>query len=79
MKTVYDFLYKEAFTLEDEYKQRCVSHAKEQKASHIIVVCDTFDYEDYVTYVLPGQTVEEVCSNYTWENMQKIMGIYEME
>jgi len=26
-----------------------------QEATHLIVICDTFDYTDYPVYILPGQ------------------------
>lgn len=28
---------------------------KKKNATHMIVVCDTFDHEDFPVYVLPGQ------------------------
>jgi hypothetical protein len=42
------------------------------KATHMIVVCDTFDYTDYPVYVMPGQDLEEVQNTYNKKQMQRI-------
>lgn len=47
-----------------------------QGATHMIVVCDTFDYEDYPSYVMPGEDVREEASTYDGKNMQRIMEVY---
>lgn len=41
-------------------------------ATHMIVVCDTFDYEDYPVYVMPGEDVKEKEHRYSI-NMQRVM------
>ena len=33
---------------------------QQQKATHCIIVCDTFDYEDYPVYVTKRQDVHEI-------------------
>jgi hypothetical protein len=50
----------------------------EDGATHIIVVCDTFDYEDYPVYVEKGQNVKEIARKYDGKNMQKIMEVYDL-
>jgi len=47
-----------------------------QGATHMIVVCDTFDYEDYPSYVMPGEDVREEAGAYDGKNMQRIMEVY---
>jgi hypothetical protein len=47
-------------------------------ATHMIVVCDTFDWEDYPVYVQPGENVEEAAKRYDGREMQKIMKIYKL-
>ena len=47
-------------------------------ATHLIVVCDTYDYEDYPVYVMPDQDVREEESNYDGKNIQKIMEVYNL-
>jgi hypothetical protein len=47
-------------------------------ATHMVVVCDTYDHEDYPVYVLPGQdvkVVEKSCSG----NMQRVMEVYNLQ
>jgi len=40
--------------------------------THMIVVCDTFDYEDYPVYVARGQDVSVELEKYT-TNMQRVV------
>ncbi len=50
----------------------------EQGATHMIIVCDTFDYDDYPVYVTPQQNVKEVESKYRDNNMQRVMEVYDL-
>ncbi len=45
--------------------------------SHLIVVCDTFDYEYYPVYVKNDEDVKEKMGKYNSNNMQKIMEVYD--
>lgn len=47
-------------------------------ATHVIVVCDTFDHEDYPVFVKPGTTIETEISRVNNASMQRIMEIYNM-
>jgi hypothetical protein len=49
-----------------------------QKATHMIVVCDTFDYDDYPIYVMPGEDVREREKEFKGVNMQKVMEVYNL-
>ena len=49
-----------------------------QEATHLIVVCDTFEWYDYPVYVLPGQDIKEKESEYDGKNMQKVMEVYNL-
>ena len=51
-------------------------YGKTKKATHLIVVCDTFEYEDYPVYVRKEQNVREVEKRFHGENMQQVMEIY---
>lgn len=51
---------------------RWIKTAKEKGATHIISVCDTFDWDDYPVYVMPGENIEERKSEYDRKDMQKI-------
>jgi len=49
-----------------------ISQAKKQGATHIVSVCDTFDYSDYPVYVMPGENVDKIKRKYNGENMQRV-------
>lgn len=48
---------------------------KDSGATHLIVVCDTFDHEDYPVPVMPNESVDEVERSHN-TNMQRVMEIY---
>lgn len=50
----------------------------EQGATHMIVVCDTFDWSDYPVFVAPDQDVREEAARFTELNMQKVMEVYDL-
>jgi hypothetical protein len=50
----------------------------ECEATHVIIVCDTFDYEDYPVFVEKGQDVQEVIKKMNGQSMQKIMEVYNL-
>lgn len=51
---------------------RWIAKAIRDKATHIVSVCDTFSYDDYPVYVMPGDNLEEIKAKYHGENMQVI-------
>lgn len=48
-----------------------------QGATHLVVVCDTYDWGDYPVYVTANESVHEVVEQYTG-NMQKVMEVYKL-
>lgn len=44
--------------------------------THMIVVCDTFDYDDYPVYISSDEDVKEKEAEYAGKNMQKVMEVY---
>lgn len=44
--------------------------------THLIVVCDTYDYEDYPVVVNSGMDVKEVIADYNDRGMQRVMEVY---
>jgi len=44
--------------------------------THVIVVCDTFSYEDYPVYVHAGQDPHAVAAAHDGTNMQSVMEVY---
>jgi len=45
-------------------------------ATHMIVVCDTFDWEDYPVYVYKDENVREEYFKHNGVDMQKVMEVY---
>jgi hypothetical protein len=45
--------------------------------SHVIVVCDTFAWEDYPVYVSKKDNCEEICKIHQ-KNMQQVMEVYNL-
>ena len=51
---------------------------KESGATHVIIVCDTWDYEDYPSYINPGESVQEKLDYYQRADMQRVMEVYDL-
>ena len=49
-----------------------------QGATHMLVVCDTFDYEDYPVYSNGQKDTLDKYSYYNGSNMQKVMEVYDL-
>ncbi len=54
-----------------------LKEAKRQKATHLIVVVDTFDHQDYPVYVKPGEDIHARIVHYNG-NMQRVMEVYNL-
>jgi hypothetical protein len=55
-----------------------IKRGQEQGATHMIVVCDTFDWDDYPVYVMPGEDARKKFESYNGANMQKVMEVYNL-
>ena len=45
--------------------------------SHVVICCDTFDYEDYPVYVKYGEDIRKVIENHNnSQNMSRVMEVY---
>lgn len=51
---------------------------KKKNATHMIVVCDTFDHEDYPVYVFPNQDAKTEYDSLHNKNMQRVMEVYNL-
>lgn len=49
-----------------------------ENATHMIIVCDTYSYEDYPVYVTKDEKVENKINEYKEKYMQKIMEVYDL-
>lgn len=47
-------------------------------ATHVITVCDTFDWDDYPVYVMPGQSARDLVSQHEKMEMQQVMECYSL-
>jgi len=59
-----------------------LERGKEQGASHMLVVCDTFDWDDYPVYRAnadPEKLRKEVASYPVVNSMQKVMEVYRLD
>lgn len=64
-------------TTQEEIKE-WLEEAKRNGSTHMLVVCDTYDYEDYPVYVKKGQNCQDVVSAYHGKDMQRVMEVYSM-
>ncbi len=48
------------------------------KATHVIVVCDTFDHSDYPVFVSSSEDVREKERKYKNIRLQRVMEIYNL-
>ena len=53
-----------------------LKEGKRRKATHVIIVCDTFDYDDYPVYVKATEDVREIERRYNGQNMQRVVEVY---
>ena len=56
-----------------------LSEGKKMRATHMIVVCDTFDWEDYSVFVSSNEDVRKKYAEYSGPNMQKVMEVYSLK
>lgn len=57
-----------------------LEEGKRRGATHVIVVCDTYDHEDYPVYVKPvQQSVHVEIEHYNGKNMQRVMEVYKLD
>ena len=64
-----------------------IKKAQEKGCTHLLVVCDTYDYEDYPVEIYPKgkkpyesdkDDVEKAITYYNGPNMQKVMEVYNL-
>ena len=48
------------------------------KMVYMIVVCDTFDHEDYPVYAMTDTQVLEQFDQHNGQNMQRVMEVYDL-
>lgn len=58
--------------------QKWIKKAKNDDCSHLLVICDAFDYMDYPVYVNKNQNINTIVKIYRNKNMNRIMEIYDL-
>jgi hypothetical protein len=58
--------------------RRWLDSGKAEGASHVIIVCDTYDYDDYPVYVKPEENARDKAAEYNKKSMQRVMEVYNL-
>lgn len=66
-----------AASLED-IKRWVKEGARKKSNTHVLIVCDCFDYDDYPVYVTKDQDVRKVAQEHNGPNMTKLMEVYSL-
>lgn len=62
----------------DDIVRWVTESARNKKATHVLIVCDCWDYEDYPVVVLKGQDVHAIANQNNGPNMTKLMEVYSL-
>jgi hypothetical protein len=55
-----------------------LNRGMDEEATHVIVVTDTFNYEDYPYFVKSGENIKEIIEQYEKSSLTRITEIYNM-
>lgn len=55
-----------------------IVRGKNMGATHLISVCDTFDFDDYPVFVMPSDKLSEIEKEYDNHDMQRINEVIEL-
>ena len=58
--------------------RRWFERAKAEGATHMLIICDGFDHEDYPVSVKFGTDPRAVAKDYAGQSMQRVMECYAM-
>ena len=47
--------------------------------THVVVVCDTYDWEDYPVFVMQNEDIQEQVDHYNGSSMQKVLEVYKLD
>lgn len=59
--------------------EKWIERGKEKNCSHLLVVCDTFKYEDYPVFVERNEDIQAIIYKYVNINMQKVLEVYNLD
>lgn len=63
-------------TTRNEIKYWLYEGKADRNKTHMIVVCDTFDWENYPVYVTRQERAREKYKEYNEKNMQRVIEVY---
>ena len=66
-------------TTQNEIRGWLLEGKKKKNLTHMLVVCDTFDWEDYPVYVFKNENVRNIYEKYNGPNMQTVMEVYSLK
>lgn len=46
--------------------------------THMIVICDTFDWEDFPVYVSPGEDAQAKAASFIGQEFERLMEVYNL-
>lgn len=55
-----------------------LKNGQEEKATHVIIACDTFDHEDYPVMVKKGENPKEKVNTLLRKDMTRVMEVYNL-
>ena len=68
----------EGMRASDAEVNRWVTEATQRGATHLLVVCDTFDGDEYPVSVSKGEDIRDALTRYHDANMQKVVVVYDL-
>ncbi len=79
IKEMYEYLTGEdVMTATLKEVEGWVETGRKMGATHVISVCDCFDYDDFPVYVMPDEDINERTAKYNGVNMQTINEVIEI-
>lgn len=64
-------------TTKDDIR-RWLASGRETGATHLVVMCDTFDHSDYPVFIPPGEDAREAVGKLRSHEMQRVMEVYNL-
>ena len=58
--------------------KRWLGQAQEKACTHLMIVCDTYDYSDYPVFITSAMDVTKEYENRHQKNMQEVMEVFNL-
>jgi len=55
-----------------------LQRGRENGSTHVIVVCDTYEHDDYPVFVKTDESAKDKADVFDGKNMQKVMEVYNL-